>query len=81
MPLPATLVESALALPAAEREDLMTRLLISLHNEPAEEGYDEAWAKEINDRIERYERGETTAIDWHEAIERVRQSLRERVAR
>ena len=81
MAIPTQLLESALALPPSEREDLVAKLIISLDDGPKDEGYDEAWAQEIADRIGRLERGEERTHEWPEVLARVQQSLRERARR
>ncbi len=72
----------ALELPRAERQALAQRLMESL-DEPEDEVLSEAewkaaWAEEIEARIARYERGETTARDWREALADIEKNLRKR---
>jgi putative addiction module component (TIGR02574 family) len=58
------LLKEALALPANERADLVERLLSSL--EPAEPEIEKRWAKEVEDRIDAFERGELKTISAEE---------------
>ena len=57
----ATIAEEAERLPAADRVELVERLLTTLDRpDPA---IDAAWADEAERRLDAYERGETTARD------------------
>lgn len=56
---------------------LFQRLLESLEPQEADSDADEAWADEIERRVAAYDRGETASVDASEAIERIRQGLRE----
>jgi putative addiction module component (TIGR02574 family) len=73
---------SALALSHEQREELARDLLLSL--EPVSEAdsavISEEWAAEIKRRVESYERGEVTLLDWRESIAQIRQELRQRSA-
>jgi putative addiction module component (TIGR02574 family) len=60
--------EAAMALSADERELLAADLYCSLEKEP---GYDEAWAAEIQRRIEEIDSGKVKMVPW----ERVRERL------
>jgi putative addiction module component (TIGR02574 family) len=66
--------EAAMALSADERELLAADLSCSLEKEP---GYDEAWAEEIQRRIEDLDSGRAKTIPG----ERVIAALRDKVAR
>ena len=68
-----------LQLPQADRAALAHDLLLSLEPTTEKEpGYDKAWALEIQARSDAYHRGELEAVDVAEAIEGIRQSLREK---
>ena len=54
------LIQQALGLPANERAEVAERLLSSL--EPSLSEKDQLWAREVEDRIDAYERGEIRAI-------------------
>lgn len=73
MAVDADLLEHVLHLPSGDRALLARELLLSL--DAPDEDLDAAWSEELDDRIAAYERGDETATEWREAIERVRQSL------
>lgn len=74
------ILQQALQLPQHERADLAHQLILSLEgidlNEPKEEGYDEAWAEEIERRMASYERGESQARPWSEVRSEIESKLR-----
>lgn len=74
------LMEQALRLSAQARAEMAERLLLSLTDgsEVADDEWIAAWRPELERRIEAYQTGETSAIDWRESVDRVRQALRER---
>jgi putative addiction module component (TIGR02574 family) len=76
MPIKAELVERTMRLPEGERAELARQLILSL--EPAEVSAQEeqAWEAEIERRLAAHDRGEVTAIDWRDAVERARVALR-----
>lgn len=57
------LVASALSLPATDRIVLAEKILESLDDADQAE-IDAAWAKEAEDRLEAFERGEIKATPW-----------------
>lgn len=61
-----------LALPRGERARLAERLLASLDEETE---IDEAWAEEIEARLEAYRRGELESLPVDEVIRHVREEL------
>jgi putative addiction module component (TIGR02574 family) len=65
--------EQAMKLTGPERQDLIRRLLPTLPEDgsadPADVGA--AWHQEIIARLERYDRGETTAIPADEVFDRL----------
>jgi putative addiction module component (TIGR02574 family) len=62
------ILEEALTLKPAEKAELIDRLLSSLDKPDAE--IDELWAKEAENRIDAYERGEIKAIALEKVLER-----------
>jgi len=65
----AQLIQEALALPPEERAELVERLLISL-DPPPDRRIDELWAREAEDRVDAFERGEIKSVPAKEAFER-----------
>ncbi len=70
------LLEKALALSAQERGLLIDRLIETLDNEPAEEGVEEAWAKEIERRMDDIRSGRVETIPGEQVRERLKARLR-----
>ncbi len=70
------LLDEALALAAAEREELVEALSDSLEPRPVELGAD--WSAEIGDRIGQLERAEVEPVHWSEVEARIAKSLRDR---
>lgn len=68
----------ALGLPVEDRALLARDLLVSLESEGFDDDADHAWADEIQARSEAVAKGEFTATDWRESIERIRQELAKR---
>jgi putative addiction module component (TIGR02574 family) len=62
------ILEEALALKPAEKAELIDRLISSL--DKADSEIDELWAKEAENRIDAYERGEIKAIALEKVLER-----------
>ena len=60
-------LEDALSLPPAERAELADRLLTSL-DAPHDLRIDGLWAKEAEDRLDAYDRGEIKAVSAVEAF-------------
>ncbi|HLA78090.1 MAG TPA: addiction module protein [Vicinamibacteria bacterium] len=67
-------LEEALSLPPAERADVAATLLESL-DEQEDQGVEEAWAEEIEQRIQDVESGAVKTIPWSEARRRLRERL------
>ena len=61
-------LESALALPPVERAELVEEIRSSF-DFPARADVDALWAREAEDRIEAYERGELKARPANEVVE------------
>lgn len=72
------LFAQALTLPFSERAALAQLLLESL--EPDDPDAEEAWAEEIQRRSDALHRGELETCDWREAIEEIRNQLRQKQA-
>ncbi len=72
-----TLEQEALKLPLLERIQLADSLYASLETE-AEREWNRQAVEVCKARCEAYERGETTALPAHEAIEQIRVTLRKR---
>lgn len=66
--------ELALTLPAAEREELATRLLRSLDDAPLSE-VDEAWVQEAERRFQDLVAGKVKGIPGHQVISDIRREL------
>jgi putative addiction module component (TIGR02574 family) len=73
-----TIFTQALQMSESDRARLAHMLLLSLEPEPPEEEIATAWQDEIERRIEEYERGEVTGVDWREAMDEIRKDLRHR---
>lgn len=66
------ILKEALALPPQERAELVERLLATFQA-PPDPKLDELWARESEDRLAAYDRGELEAIPAEEVFERIRQ--------
>ncbi len=60
-------LRSALALSESERAEIAASLIHSLDTE-TDEGVDEAWAAEIQRRIESIDRGEVQLVPWGDVM-------------
>ena len=67
----------SLRLPPEGRAALAKDLIESLELAEADSGSEAAWIDEIESRADAFDRGETTADDWKESLDRVRKTLRE----
>lgn len=76
MSVDADLVSRALDLPQSQRAELARRLLLSLEEPDWDPDADDLWAKEIRARIDRLDRGASAPTDWRQAVDRIRNSLR-----
>ena len=63
-------LEEALTLPPGERADLAATLIDSL-DEREDEAVEEAWAREIQQRMRDVESGAVKTIPWSEARNRI----------
>jgi len=75
-PLDSDLLDRALSLTPHQRAELARQLLLSLEPEDYNPEAEKLWAAEIEARLATFDRGESKASDWREAVERVRRSLR-----
>ena len=78
MAIKSDLIDRTMHLPLKDRAELARRLILSLEDKRVEEDVDEAWEMEIERRIAAYERGDTTAVDWQDAVARAKASLRKK---
>jgi putative addiction module component (TIGR02574 family) len=69
------LVSTALDLSADDRAELARQLILSLEPAEVDADADSAWEAEIEHRLQAIDRGETTSVEWRQAIERARSSL------
>lgn len=67
-------LQTALALPPHEREELAEMLLLSL-DEPSPPEVEAAWGEEIKRRIEAIDRGEVTLIPADQVMRELRERL------
>lgn len=65
-------LKQALALPAQERAELVEQLLATLQT-PPDPHLDELWAREAEDRLDAYDRGELKAVPAEEVFSRIKQ--------
>lgn len=68
------IISAALDLPLESRVQLVDHLLASLLNSEREE-IDNLWAKEAEDRIEAYKKGEIAAVPGDQAFQRILKGL------
>jgi putative addiction module component (TIGR02574 family) len=75
-----TVFEQAMKLSDAERKDLVRRLMPTLPEggSPDPTAVAAAWHQEITARLERFDRGETTAIPADEVFDRLERRFPER---
>jgi len=64
------ILEGALMLPPTERAELVERLLQSFEF-PARKEIDEAWAQEVENRIDAYDRGELKSVSAADVFEEI----------
>jgi putative addiction module component (TIGR02574 family) len=66
------ILRDALALPPEELAELVEQLLATLQS-PPDPKLDELWAREAEDRLNAYDRGELKALSAEEVFEGLRQ--------
>jgi putative addiction module component (TIGR02574 family) len=64
------LLEKAVGLPPIERAELVEGILCSF-DFPSRADIDVAWAREVEDRIDAYERGEIAAVPASRVFEKI----------
>lgn len=69
-----TILGTAMALPPDERAWLAAELIASL-DDGADVDVEEAWAAEIEKRIDEIESGQAETVSWEEARARIRATL------
>ena len=75
MAIASDLLERTLHLSGSDRAELARQLLLSLEGSQSDSKADEAWEAEIERRLAAFDRGESAAIDWQEAVERARRAI------
>ncbi len=66
------ILKEALALPPQERAELVEQLLATFQS-PPDPNIDDMWAREAEDRLDAYDRGELKAVSAEEVFKRIRQ--------
>ena len=79
MAIETDLVNRAMDLSPVDRAELARQLILSLDPPPADGPAAETWEAEIEARLAAYDRGETSPIEWREAVQQARTSLRKTV--
>jgi putative addiction module component (TIGR02574 family) len=64
------ILQQALALPPEDRAEVVDRLLASLQT-PPDPNLDELWAREAEDRLDAFDRGELDAVPAEEVLARI----------
>ena len=77
MSLKVEMLSKALELPADDRAELARKLIISLDPPMPDNGVEEAWDSEIENRLTAMDRGESQLIDWRDSAQRARMSLQQ----
>jgi putative addiction module component (TIGR02574 family) len=72
-----TVLNQALQLSREEREALVEELLRSIDSESPDSDWEAAWSAELNARLDRADRGKSTAKDWRQSIADSRRVLEE----
>lgn len=63
-------LKDALALPTQERAELVEQLLATFQS-PPDRSLDELWAREAEDRLDAYDRGDLQAVPAEEVFDKV----------
>lgn len=66
------ILKEALALPLQERAELVEHLLATFQS-PRDPHIDELWAREAEERLDAYDRGELKAVPAEEVFDRIKQ--------
>ncbi len=67
-----SVVDQALELTASERSDVIEKLLASL--DMPDVSIDAVWGKEVDARVEAYEKGDIEAVPVHEVFKKYQES-------
>jgi len=71
------LLEQVLQLPTAERAEVATEILYSLHADEFDDADEQAWMSEIQSRREEVLRGEVKMRNWSEVRTEILNELRQ----
>lgn len=66
------ILKQALALPLPERAELVEQLLATFQS-PPDPHLDELWAREAEDRLDAYDRGELKVVSAEDVFDKIRQ--------
>jgi putative addiction module component (TIGR02574 family) len=66
------ILKQALALPLQERAELVEHLLATFQS-PPDSRLDELWAREAEDRLDAYNRGELKAVSAEEVFNKIKE--------
>ncbi len=69
------LLQKAIALPPAERQEFVRRLRVALRPEELEESVDAAWLSEIESRLAAFDAGRVSSRPASASLARLRRSL------
>jgi hypothetical protein len=69
------ILNAAMGLNAEERAEVAHRLLLSLETETFDDDVDQAWAAEIQRRLQAIRQGDVALRDWDEALSDIRRSI------
>jgi putative addiction module component (TIGR02574 family) len=70
--------QKALGMGPAERAELAHRLILSLEPDERDPDWEEAWAREIEKRLDSIDRGEVELLDVDSVLADLRKSLKKR---
>jgi putative addiction module component (TIGR02574 family) len=71
-------LDAALALNPDQRAEVAHQLLLSLETEDFDEDADQAWAAEIQRRLQAIRSGNAVLRDWDEAVANIRRAIHSR---
>lgn len=71
------LIQQVLQLPTAERAEVATEILHSLHSDQFDDADEQAWMSEIQSRRDAVLRGETAMRNWSEVRAEILNELRQ----
>lgn len=76
MAIETQLIDRTLQLSPGDRAELARQLILSLESAGPEAEIDPISEAEIERRLDAFDRGEVQAVEWRDAVERARASLR-----